>query len=168
MEIHRAPGPPRTNIVISGGTRLAVLEVGPDRARGAVHHADRRRWTFQRPPAATEWWISDDAGASLGTVARTTLVRERFALEIAGTAAEVVPVSKPWRRRWSVIDGAGREIIEVVQRPYSRTVHDLWLRSGDVPPDLPLVVAWVVALATSDRMPETRRARWTASGRRIR
>lgn len=166
MEIHRAPGPPRTNIVISGGHRIAVLEVGPGRARGAVHHADRTRWNFQRPPGATEWWISDDAGEPLGTVARTSLVRERFTVEIRDAAAEVVPVSKPWRRHWSVVDDTEREVIEVVQRPYSRPVHDLLLRSGDVPADLPLAIAWIVALATSDRIAETRRPRWTTSGRR--
>lgn len=160
MEIHRAPGPPRTNIVISDGRRIAVLEVDGTRERGAVHRADRSRWSLQRPPGASEWWIADDAGVPLGTVARTNLVRERFTLEIAGTVVQVVPLSKPWRRRWSVVDAQGHELIEVLQRPYSRTVHDLWLRSGDVPPELPLVVAWTIALVTTDRVTEARRTRW--------
>jgi len=161
VEIHRAPGPPRTNIVISGGRRIAVLEVSGTRDRGAVHHADRTRWSLQRPPGATEWWIVDDAGEPLGTLARTNLVRERFTLEIAGTNVTLVPLSKPWQRRWSVVDAADRELIEVVQRPLSRTVHDLLLRSGDVPAELPLAVAWTVALATSIRISEVRGARWS-------
>ena len=154
--------------MISEGHRIAVLEVGAGRERGAVHHADRRRWTFQRPPGASEWWIADDAGRPLGTVARINLLRERFSLEIAGTSVEVLPLSKPWRRRWSIVDEAGREVIEVRQRPFSRTVHDLSLRSGDVPAELPLAVAWVVALATSDRVEVSRRPPWTTSGRRAR
>jgi hypothetical protein len=161
MEIHRAPGPPRTNIVISAGQRIAVLEVDGSRDRGAVHHADRTRWTFQRPPGAGEWWIVDDTGEPLGTVARTNLVRERFTLEIAGAHVTIVPLSKPWQRRWSVLDEGGREVIEVVQRPVSRTVHDLSLRSGDVPAELPLAVAWTVALSTSVRITEARRRRWS-------
>jgi hypothetical protein len=147
--------------VISDGRRIAVLEVDGNRDRGAVHHADRTRWTFQRPPGASEWWIADDHGEPMGTVARTNLLRERFTLEVGDAAVRIVPVSKPWQRRWSVVDAAGREIIEVVQRPLSRTVHDLFLRSGDVQAELPLVVAWTIALTTSVRIPETRRRSWT-------
>jgi hypothetical protein len=161
VEIHRAPGPPRTSIVISEGHRIAVLEVDGSREYGAVHHADRTRWTFQRPPGASEWWVGDDAGIPLGTIARTTLVREHFTVDIAGTTVQVVPLSKPWRRRWSVIDAAEHEVIEVVQRPFSRTVHDLMLRSGDVPAELPLAVAWTVALATSTRVTAASRSRWS-------
>lgn len=161
MEIHRAPGPPRTNIVISDGRRIAVLEVDGPRERGAVHHPDRTRWNLHRPPGASEWWIVDDLDQPLGTLARTNLVRERFTLEIAGTEARIVPLSSPWQRRWSVVDDADRQIIEVIQRPLSRTVHDLLLRSGDVPAELPLAVAWTVALATSTRVSASRRTRWS-------
>jgi hypothetical protein len=161
VEIHRAPGPPRTNIVISGGRRIAVLEVDGTRERGAVHHADRTRWSLQRPPGASEWWIADDLDQPLGTLARTNLVRERFTLEIAGAEVRIVPVSSPWQRRWSVVDGGDRQIIEVIQRPLSRTVHDLLLRSGDVPAELPLAVAWTVALATSTRISASHRTRWS-------
>jgi hypothetical protein len=161
VEIHRAPGPPRTNIVISDGRRIAVLEVDGSRDRGAVHHADRTRWSLHRPPGASEWWIVDDLGRPLGTLARTNLVRERFTLEIAGAEVGIVPLSSPWKRRWSVVDHADRQIIEVIQRPLSRTVHDLLLRSGDVPAELPLAVAWAVALATSARVSGEGRARWS-------
>lgn len=163
VEIHRAPGPPRTTIVLVGGTRIAVLEVGPGRDSGAVHHANRRQWTVQRPPGATEWWVADDDGAPLATVGRRTLVRERFTIGLGEQTLELVPIGTPWRRHWSVVDQADREVMELLQRPLSRTVHDLMARSGDLPPESPLLVAWVLAMATSDRLAEPRRPRWTVT-----
>lgn len=160
MEVHRAPGPPRTNIVMAASRRLAVLEVGPGRDSGVVTHAGGERWSLQRPPAASEWWMARDGGQALGAVARTSPLREHFELDIVGLHATIVPVSRLWRRHWSVVDSSGRELVEVRQRPFSRTVHDVMVRSGDVPSELPMTVAWVVALVTSGRIAVTRRSRW--------
>jgi hypothetical protein len=163
VEIHGAPGPPRTSIVLVGAQRIAVLEVGPGRESGAVHLANRTRWQVRRLPGASEWWLSDDAGDVFGTIVRTTLLRERFTLELGSDRLDVLPTSKPWRRHWSVLDAEGREIMELLQRPLSRTVHDLFTRSGDLPRELPLMVAWVAALATSDPLVQTRRPHSTTA-----
>lgn len=149
------------NVVVVAGERIAVLEVSPDRGTGAVMHADRTTWAIERLPGAGEWWVRDADGAELAMVARTTLVRERFLLHLRDEPVEVRRVSSAWRRRWSVVDGVGRELLEVTQRPLTRSVHDLRRRSGDVPAELPLVVGWVLALATSDPMPAVRRRVWT-------
>ncbi len=161
MEIHRAPGPPRTHVVVVDETRVAVLEVQPDRDVGAIHHADRRRWQVERPPAASEWWVSDPDGRPVATIVRTGLIGERFEVQLDELTAIVTPRGG-WRRRWRVTDAEDRDLLSLTQRPLRRPIHDLVRRSGDVPEPLPWLVAWCLALATTAPPAATRRPRWTS------
>jgi hypothetical protein len=149
------------NIAVVGGVRVAKLEVCRGRRAGSVEHADRTRWTFEQPPGVAEWWVSNADGSPLATLRRVGLLGERFLGRLGDADFQVVPRSSVWRRRWSIVDDQRRELLEIVQRPLSRPVHDLYGRSGDIPADLPLLAAWLVGLATSAPMPETRRPRWT-------
>lgn len=161
MEIHQAPGPPSMNVIVVAGTRVAELEVCPGRRTGSIRQADRTRWTLEQPPGASEWWVADSAGSPVATLERPSLFGERFTIHLHGTAYRVLPLGGAWRRRWSIADDRERELLEARQRPFARSVHDLWRRSGDVPQELPLLAAWALALATSAPMPATRRPRWT-------
>jgi hypothetical protein len=58
---------------------------------------------------------------------------------------------------------ADREVLEVVQRPVMRPVHDLVPRSGDLPRELAWVVAWLLAERLSRGQATTRRSRWGIS-----
>ena len=163
MEVHSAPGPPRTHIVIAGGRRIAVLEVQPHRGQGHIERADHTRWSLERPPGGGEWWVADQQGRYLATLWRHTLVAEHFALQLLELHLEVVSVGPLWQRRWEVRDPRARTLIEVCQRRLARPVHDVTVRSGDLPRELPLLVAWTVALAAGPPISETRRSRWTAA-----
>ena len=169
MEVHSAPGPPRTSIVMARARRIAVLDVGPGRDTGSITLPDRSRFRIERPPGGGEWWITGPDGREVAVLGRRTLVRERFAVRLdpggpARLDLEVAPVGSPWRRRWDVLDEAGRVLVEVVQRRWARSVHDVHVRTGDLPEPLPLVVAWTLALAVTPPVSETRRPRWTAHG----
>lgn len=162
MEIHSAPGPPRTQVVLDHGRRSATLEVQPDRDRGAILCADRTQLRIERPPGSVEWWVEAPDRGLRAVVRRCQLVGERFDLHLAGPEdldLEVVPQGSLLRRRWEVRDPAGRALVEVVQRRWCRPVHDLAVRSGDVPRDLPLLVAWTLALVTCPPPPATGRRR---------
>jgi hypothetical protein len=161
MEIHQAPGPPRMNVIVVAGTRVAELEVCPGRHTGSVRQADGTRWTLEQPPGASEWWVAGEDGEPIATLEHPSLFGERFTVQIAVASYRIVPCGSAWRRRWRVVDDQDRELLDVVQRPLARSVHDLRRRSGDVPQELPMLVAWTLALATSAPMPETRRPRWT-------
>ncbi len=163
MEVHSAPGPPRTHIVVGAGHRIATLEVQAHRDRGHVELADRTRWTLERPPGAGEGWASDASGRHLATLTRHGPVREHFGVRLGDLDLEVVPVGPLWQRRWEVRDPGQRALLEVRQRWLARPVHDVQVRSGDLPPELPLLIAWTVALAVGPRISETRRPRWTAA-----
>lgn len=148
-------------MVVVDGRRVGVLEVQPDRDLGAIHHADRRWWQVERPPAASEWWVSASDGTPVATILRTSLVGERFELQLDDLTVTVAPCGS-WRRRWQVIDDRARELLSVTQRPLRRPIHDLRRRSGDVPDALPWLVAWCLALATTSPPAATRRPRWTS------
>jgi len=149
------------NVVVVAGIRVAELEVCPGRRTGSVRQADRTHWTIEQPPGASEWWVADGSGKPVATLERPGLFGERFAIDLDEAAYRVLPRGGGWRRRWSIVDDRGRELLEVLQRPLARSVHDLRRRSGDVPQELPLLAAWALALATSAPMPDTRRPRWT-------
>ena len=148
-------------MVVVDGRRVAVLEVQPDRDLGAIHHADRRRWQIERPPAASEWWVSDRDGNPIATILRAGWLGERFELHLDDLTVTVIPCGS-WRRRWRVVDAEARDLLSVTQRPLRRPIHDLRRRSGDVPDTLPWLVAWCLALATTSPPAATRRPRWTS------
>ncbi len=161
MEIHRAPGPPRMNVAVVGGVRVAELEVCPGRRTGSIWQADRTTWRLEQPPGSAEWWVNDAAGGPIATLERPAVFGERFWVHLDGCSYRIRPQSNAWRRRWSVLDEQDRELLEIVQRPLSRPVHDLRVRSGDVPRELSLLSAWLLSLVTSAPMPDTRHPRWT-------
>ena len=163
MEVHSAPGPPRTHVVMARGLRVATLEVQAHRDRGHIDLARRTRWTLERPPGGGEWWASDEHGRHLATLARHAPVAERFALRLGDLDLDVVPVGPLWQRRWDVRDQQGRALVEVRQRRLARPVHDVLVRSGDLPPGLSLLVAWTVGLAVAPPISETRRPRWSTA-----
>ena len=143
------------------GRRVAVLEVLADRGAGSVQLADRSGFRLERPPGAGEWWVTDPDGREVGTLARHSPIGERFRMRLDDLDLEVVPVGSLWRRRWEVQDHERRALVEVVQRRWSRPVHDVVVRAGDLPRALPLLVAWTLALATNPPVAVTRRPRWT-------
>jgi hypothetical protein len=162
VEIHREPGPPHSHLVVAAGRRLAVLEVHADRGEGEIRRVGAPGWRLERPPGALEWWISDDDGRPVGTLTREGLFAERFLVELEPDAFETRRRGTFWRRRWRVVDRvAGRTVVEVVQRFWSRPVHEVRRRSGDVPEALPWAIAWLVAWTTTDPVATTRRPRWT-------
>jgi len=164
LEVHRESGPPRLTVVVRGGEHVADLEVAADHSGGAVRHADGWRWTVEHPPGSGEWWLRDEHGHLVATAARHAPVGERFEVELdEGGRFAVVPTGR-WRtRRWTVRDAAERDVLEVVQRPVTRPIHDLVVRSGDLPPDLAWVVAWLLAERLSRGQATTRRSRWGIS-----
>lgn len=179
MQVDSAPGPPRTSIVLARGHRVAVLDVGLGNDTGAIDLADRTRFTLERPPGSSEWWVTDTDGREVATLRRCTLIGERFAIrlepvcsgspqgradQVDPTGFEVTASGRPWRRRWEVRDEVGRGLIEVVQRRCARSVHDLYPRAGDLPAQLPLFVAWLLASVSHPPLTATRRGRWTTSG----
>ena len=165
MEVHSAPGPPRTSIVMDRGRRVAVLEVRPDRGAGSIELADRSRYVLERLPCgdrAGAWWVTGPDGREVGSLVPRAPIGERFLVRLTDLELEVVPVGSIWRRRWDVVDVERRAIVEVVQRPWSRPVHDVDIRAGDVPFGLSLLVAWTLALATTPPVAATRHPRWTS------
>lgn len=164
IEVHREPGPPRLTVVVRDGARIADLEVSSDHAGGAVRHENGWRWRIEHPPGSGEWWLRDDQGGLVATAARHAPVGERCEVELAdGGCFTVVPTGRWWIRRWSVRDEDERVVLEVVQRSVTRPVHDLVLRSGDLPPELAWVVAWLLAERLSRGQATTRRSRWGIS-----
>jgi hypothetical protein len=177
MQVDSAPGPPRTSIVLARGHRVAVLDVGLGNDTGAIDLADHTRFTLERPPGSSEWWVTDRDGREVATLRRCTLIGERFAIRLEparsgrsswgradqpeATGFEVVASGRPWRRRWEVRDAEGRGLIEVVQRRCARSVHDLHTRAGDLPAHLPMFVAWLLASVSHAPLSATRRSRWT-------
>lgn len=149
------------NVAVVGGRRVAELEVCPGRRTGSIRQPDHTIWVLEHPPGSAEWWVSDAAGGPVATLERPAVFGERFRVHLDGCAYRTSPRGSAWRRRWSILDEQDRELLEIVQRPLSRPVHDLYVRSGDVPPELPLLCAWLLSLATSAPMPDTRRPRWT-------
>jgi len=147
--------------VLARGRRVAVLEVLADVGVGSVQRADRSGYRLERPPGAGEWWVAEPDGREVGTLTRCSALGERFRMSLDGLDVEVVPVGSVWRRRWEVQDHERRALVEVVQRRWSRPVHEVNIRAGDLPRALPLVVAWTLALATSPPPAVTRRPRWT-------
>lgn len=162
LEIHREAGPPRLTVVVHDGQRVCDLEVAVDRSGGAIRHVDRWGLDVSPPPASGEWWLVDDEGRPRATVTRNSPVGERFRLDVAGTCFDVAPVGRWWRRRWAVCDTEERTVVEVVQRAFTRPVHDLHVRSGDLPAELAFVVAWLLAERTSRGLSPTRRPRYGA------
>ncbi|MFP4148538.1 MAG: hypothetical protein ACLFUG_06885 [Nitriliruptoraceae bacterium] len=163
LEVHREAGPPRLTVIVRDGRHVADVEVAPDHGSGSIRHEDGWSWRIEHPPGSGEWWLAD-GDRPVATAARHAPVGERFALELAGGGRfVVVPTGRWWTRRWSVHDDEERVVLEVRQRPLTRPVHDLVLRSGDLPPELPWVVAWVLAERLSRRQATTRRSRWGIS-----
>lgn len=162
LEIHREAGPPRLTVVVHDGRRVCDLEVAVDGAGGAIRHADGWSVDVTHPPASGEWWLVDDEDRPCATITRNSPVGERFHLELAGTAFDVAPVGRWWRRRWAVCDAEERTVVEVAQRLLARPVHDLHVRSGDLPAELAFVVAWLLAERTSRGLNPTRRPRFGA------
>ncbi len=160
LEIHREAGPPRLTMVVHGGQRVCDLEVAVDHSGGAIRHVEGWGWRVSHPPASGEWWLVDDDGSPRAIIARNSPVGERFHLELGDSAFDVAPVGRWWRRRWAVCDGEERTVLEVVQRPLTRPIHDLHLRSGDLPAELAFVVAWLLAARTTRGLSPTRRPRW--------
>lgn len=161
MEVHTAPGPPRTSIVLAGGRRLAVLEVGSHRETGTIVLTDGSRYELERPPGTAEWWFHGPGLRATGTLLRSRPLTEHFRIYLDGLDLEVTRVDRGWRRRWDVVDGEHRTLVQVVQRRLARPVHDVQVRSGDLPPALPWVVAWTVALVAAPPVVPTRRPPWT-------
>lgn len=161
MEVHSAPGPPRTSIVVDRGRRAAVLEVRPDRGAGSIELADRSRFLLERLPHGDVWWVTGPDGREVGSLVRRTPIGERFVVRLPDLDLGVEPVGNVWRRRWDVRDAEARAIVEVVQRPWSRPIHDVDVRAGDVPFELPLLMAWTLALVTTPPVAATRHPRWT-------
>jgi hypothetical protein len=164
LELHREAGPPRLTVVVRDGTRIADLEVSGDHSGGTLRHEDGWCWRVEHPPGSGEWWLRDDHGQLVATAARHAPVEERCEVELtdAGCFA-VVPTGRWWTRRWSVRDVDERVVLEVVQRPVTRPVHDVLLRSGDLPSELVWVVSWLLAERLSRGQATTRRARWGIS-----
>jgi hypothetical protein len=162
LEVHREPGPPRLTVVVHNGQRVCDLEVAVGRDGGAIRHVDDWILRVSHPPASGEWWLTDAAGALRATVSRNSPVGERFHIEVAGESFDVAPVARWWRRRWSVCDAEERTVVEARQRLFTRPVHDVWVRSGDLPPELVWVVAWLLAERTTRGLSPTRRPRWEA------
>ena len=161
LEIHREPGPPRMTVVVHDGLRVCDLEVATGHAGGTIHHLDGWQRRISHPPASGEWWVADDTGAPRATVTRTAPLGERYDVEVAGAHHRIEPVGRRWwRRRWSVRDADGREVLTVTQRLFTRPVHDLEPRAGDLPEDLVWVVAWLLAERLSRGQAATRRPRW--------
>jgi hypothetical protein len=159
-----------------------VLDVGLGNDSGTIELADRTRFILERPPGSAEWWVSDEDGDDVATVWRCTPLGERFTIRLwpagpdggshrAGadrlepTGFQIAASGRPWRRRWDVRDQQGRGVIEVIQRRCARCVHDLHIRSGDLPAPLPLLVAWLLASVSHPPLSATRRERWTTSDR---
>lgn len=162
LEIHREAGPPRLTMVVHDGRRVCDLEVSIDGASGAIRHVDGWALRVSHPPASGEWWVTDREDRSCATVTRNSPVGERFRLELADATFDIAPVGRWWRRRWVVCDTEGRTVVEVVQRLFTRPVHDLHLRSGDLPRELAFVVAWLLAARTTRGLRPTRRPRFGA------
>ena len=164
LEVHREAGPPRLTIVVHGGQRVCELEVATDRGSGVIRHVDRWQLSVAHPPASGEWWLLDADGAARCTVTRTTPFGERFHIQIEGAEFHVVPMGRWWRRRWWVCDAEERTVLEVRQRLFTRPIHDLAIRSGDLPADLCWVVAWLIAERTTRELAATRRPRYWVPG----
>jgi len=160
LEIHREAGPPRLTMVVHDGRRVCDLEVSIDGASGAIRHVDGWVVRVSHPPASGEWWLTDAEDRPCATVTRSSPVGERFRLELGAEAFDVAPVGRWWRRRWVVCDADGRTVVEVVQRLLTRPVHDLHLRSGDLPGELAFVVAWLLAARMTRGLRPTRRPRY--------
>ncbi len=160
LEVHREAGPPRLTVVVHDGRRVCDLEVAVDHTGGAIHHAQGWTWQVDHPPASGEWWMVDDDTTPRATITRHRPIGEHFHLEMGDRAFDVTPVGRWWRRRWAVSDRDERTVLEVVQRPLTRPVHDLHVRSGDLPAELAFVVAWLLAARTSRGLSPTRRPRW--------
>lgn len=149
LEIHAAPGPPRLQSVVHEGRRLAELEVVVGGSAGAVRWPGRA-WTVQGGTTPGSWHVRD-GDTPVAALWRPVPLAERFHLRLdreQGAAFEVRPTGGLARRRWAVLDERGRCQLEVVQRLLARPVHDLRLRSGDVPTDLAMLVAWLLATVT--------------------
>lgn len=162
LEIHREAGPPRLTAIVHQGRRVCDLEVTIDGDGGVIRHADG--WVLQvtHPPASGEWWLTDEDGQPRATITRNSPVGERCQVVVAGTVFDLAPVGRWWQRRWVVCDGDGRTVLEVVQRLLARPVHDLHVRSGDLPAELAFVVAWRLAERTTRGLSRTRRPRYGA------
>ncbi|MFO7864192.1 MAG: hypothetical protein R6U85_09350, partial [Salinivirgaceae bacterium] len=131
-------------MVVRDGTRIADLEVAGDHSGGVLRHEDGWRWVVEHPPGSGEWWLRDGDGRLVATAARHAPVGERCEVELTEVGRfVVVPTGRWWTRRWSVRDTGERVVLEVVQRPVTRPVHDVVLRSGDLPTELVWVVAWL-------------------------
>lgn len=163
LEVHRETGPPRSTVVVHDGQRVCDLEVAVANDGGAIRHADGWGLRVTHPPASGEWWLADDHGVARAIVTRNSPVGERFRIEVAGQIFDVAPVGRWWRRRWAVLDAEERTVIEASQRLLTRPVHDLRVRSGDLPAELIWVVAWLLAERTTTGLASTRRPRWGAT-----
>jgi hypothetical protein len=164
LEVHREPGPPRQTVVVRAGHRVADLEVAAGHTGGRLRHEDGWRWRIEHPPGSGEWWVRDELDRLVATAAQHAPIGGRWAVELSdGGRFVVVPTGRWWTRRWSVRDPDQRVVLEVLQRPLTRPVHDLVLRSGDLPPALPWVVAWLLAERLSRGQASTRRSRWGIS-----
>jgi hypothetical protein len=163
LEIHREAGPPRLTVVVHDGRRVCDLEVAVDGSGGAIRHVDGWGLQVNHPPASGEWWLVDGDGRPRATINRNRPVGERFHLEVGDAGFDLAPVGRWWRRRWAVCDTEERSVVEVVQRLLTRPVHDLHVRSGDLPPELAFVVAWLLAERTSRGLNPTRRPRYGAA-----
>lgn len=163
LEVHREPGPPRLTVVVRDGRRLADVEVAPDHHSGTIRHEEGWTWQIEHPPGSGEWWVRD-GDRSVATAARHAPVGERGVVVLAdGSRFAVVPTGRFWTRRWSVRDAGERVLLEVTQRPVTRPVHDLRIRSGDLPRELSWVVVWLLAERLSRGQATTRRSRWGIS-----
>ena len=161
LEIHREPGPPRSTIVVHDGYRVCDLEVAVDGSRGTIRHLDGWRREITHPPASGEWWVADARGTERAIVSRVGMLGEQYDLTVGGGVYRIRPRRHRWvRRRWSVRDADDREVLELVQRLFTRPVHDLTPRAGDLPEDLAWVVAWLLAERLSRGQSDTRRQRW--------
>ena len=162
LEVHREIGPPRSTVVVHDGQRVCDLDVAVEHDGGAVRHADGWGLQVSHPPASGEWWVVDGGGMPCATVTRNSPVGERFHIDVAGETFDVAPVGRWWRRRWSVFDVDEHTVIEVHQRLLTRPVHDVSVRSGDLPVALVWVVAWLLAERTTRGLATTRHPRWGA------
>ena len=148
-------------VVVHNGHRVCDLEVSTEHAGGRICHLDGWGRAVTHPPASGEWWFVDDLGVDRAIVTRSSALGERYDLDVAGTKLRVEPVGRRWwRRQWSVRDADDREVVTVTQRLFTRPVHDVEPRAGDLPEDLVWVVAWLLAERLSRGQSVTRRPRW--------
>jgi hypothetical protein len=164
LEVNHALGPPRVTAVLLAGQLVCELEVGQGASEGVTRLRDGRKWSVTHPPGSGEWWVLDGEDHVTATITRCGVLGARARISCGEDAFDVVPVGGWSRRRWEVRDRQGHVVLAVTQRVFTRPVHDLRIRVGDLPVELPWLVAWWLAARTSRDLATTRRPRWVGDG----